>query len=333
MFDYSADNIVQSIRDMAYSGVSNRDWDDARVLRLLNRMMVEYMVPFIEEHRKDYFVTYVDVPLVASQVNYRIPSKAAGGRVRFALLVDSSGNPYQRLREMELESAAAEGAASIAGPFPRGIPQGYYFGGGGNSLVMWPTPNGSPAGLSIRIFYVARPSSLVYQASCLHVTSLLPGAPPQGPAAPPAGFFRVGVDANGLGAAPVWTDLVQNSPGFDVLFSGQTYGALQGYYVELAGTLPADLNVGDWVCAQDTAPVVTGGIAECVIGCLVARTAEHIAIAQRDKDAAAMLGAARAESEKSAVRVLSMRRSTGDRRKVGGGSLNRNRRGLNWWGV
>jgi hypothetical protein len=304
MFDYTADNIVQSLSDDVYAAASNRDWDKTKLLRLLNRMIFSYLIPFIEQHRKDFFLKSTDLPLVANQAAYYLPSKAAGGKLRAIVVVDVNGNPYLTLRELALETAITFGSNTLFGPYPTGIPQGYYFVG--NQIMLWPMPNGSPAGLALRCYYVNRPSSLVYQSSALKVT----GFP--------------------LGTVPISCDLVQNVPGFDVLASALTpVNFQQGAFVEFTGTQPPQLAVGDWVCLTDTAPVITGGVADYT-ECLIQRAALQMVSAPPDAEAIKARRAILDLTERSARAILTMRRNDGDRAKVGAGSLYRTRGSARW---
>lgn len=316
--DYSADQLIQYVRDITYAGTSTRDWDDPRVLRRLNVDVDAYLLPFIVKARKNHFVTFVDVPLVSGQNNYYAPSKALGGKLRALHLVDASGNPFARLNEEALESVVNYGIGAFGGSLPTGTPQVYYWRG--NQIILYPTPATTLNGVSLRFEYPARPSTLVLKASCVQITNLTGG----GGAA--AGHFRVGIGAtvpSGYTSA-VSCDLVQNVPGFDVLFTGAISSITAGTFVDFAGTLPTQLAVGDWLCLADTAPVITGAVAEIVVDCLIQKVALQI-MAGKDKANYALRKDLLKEAEKEAELFL-RRRNEGDHAKVGGGMLSRFRR-------
>lgn len=317
-FDYSADNLLQSIRDIIYAGTSNRDWDDVKLLRLVNRQIQEYLLPFIIRTRKEDFITFADQLLVAGTPAYRLPSKATAARVRALQLVDALGNSYSRLIEIPLEKAILINGNGLAGPVPLGLPQGYYFRG--NQVVLVPTPDGQQ-GLSLRTYYAARPSTLGLKAGFVQITSFPGGAA--------AGFFRVGIGGVVPSAygANISCDLVQNQPGFDVLFSGNINAITAGSYVEFAGTLPIGISIGDWVCLAGTAPVVTAAAAEVTVGCLINKVAIEALASKSDDDGFKRRVELLKKSEEEAKSLLNPNRNAGDRPKAGVGSLYRFRRG------
>lgn len=313
--DYSSTNLIAMVRDICFAGSSQRDWDDTRLVRLINREVGEYMVPLIMRARKNHFVTSQDIPLVLGQKLYRLPTKATGLKLRAVQLVDANGNGYQPLAEAELEQAMNFGQSFLVGNAPQGIPQVYYFVG--NQLALHPIPGSVPTGISLRLWYVSRPNTLVLvndpttkNPNVLQVTSL-PGGAPQG-------SFRLGYTAS---AQPSWLsvnssmDLCQNKPGFDVLGTF-TISAVTSTTVDLTGTQPSDLLLNDWICPQDTAPVITGAIPEIVLGCLIKKVALEVTAAKGDQEAFGRLAGLLKLDEDKAIQFLN-RRSTGDHRKTG----------------
>jgi hypothetical protein len=315
-FDYSVTNLLQSIRDVSNVGPSNQDWPDAKILRLVNREVMEYLVPMIRTARNGHFATYQDVPLVGGQAAYPIPSKAVGMGLRADQLVDANGVAYSRVIEDELESVINYSGSWSAGPTPTGVPSRFYFRG--NSVVLFPVPSGTPA-LSLRLYFDARPSALALNASCIQITSF--------PAGAPAGSYRLGFSGTAPGGytAAIVCDLVQNVPGFDVLQT-VAISATNAAYLEFVGTRPAQLLVGDWICLTDTAPVVTGAIPEIVVGCLIEKVALKVMSGKAD-DAAFNRQARLLKKDEESARNFLKRRNTGDRPKAGTGALHRFRRG------
>lgn len=315
-FDYSTTNLIASIRDITNAGSSQQDWPDVRLLRVINREIDAFLVPFIEEARKEHFDTYTDTPLVDGQATYYLPSKAMGGKLRAAQLVDASGNPYAPLVEIPLEQGINLGVS--IGSVQQGIPSRYWFKG--NQMVLSPTPSGS-ATLSLRLYHPNRPSTLVTNSACIQVTSLPGGAP--------TGSLRIGF----TGTAPVTyavstsVDAVQNRAGFDVLLSG-TISAVAAGTLDITGTQPAELQVGDWICLADTAPVVTGAIPDMVIGCLIKKVALEVMAGKADDGAFNRLRVL-LEMDKRQARQFLRRRNEGDHPKASGG-MHRFKTGPNW---
>lgn len=318
--DYStapATGLLAMIRDITYAGSSLRDWDDVKLIRLLNRMVEERLVPFIMAARKSHFDTFQDTPLVALDQSYPLPSKATGGKLRALLLVDGNGNPYASLRERDLEDGVMLGGTT-GGAAPAGVPEVYWFQG--NMVYLFPAPAGVPAGLSLRFHFLNRPSTLVATTACVQITAL-PGGNVVTVASgsiPTTGY------ANGTAI-----DLVQNKPGFDVQFSG-TIVSQSATAINLNTAVPSTVAVGDWLCVSDTAPVVTGAIPEIVIGCLIHWCRAEILAGKADDAAFKRALVMQGQAEKLAHQFLN-RRNTGDRPKFGIGSLHRFKRG-GWFG-
>lgn len=317
-YDYTADTLLLSIRDVVQAGASNRDWSDTQLLRLVNRQIQEYLLPFVIRTRKEDFIASADQPLVGGTAAYRIPSRATAARIRAVQLVDSSGNAYSSLQEISLEDAINLTSPALLGSSPQATPTNYYFQG--NQIVLVPTPP-TLAGIFLRVYFPARPSTLALQANFIQITGFPGGAA--------SGFFRVGIGAavpGGYGAN-VSCDLVQNVPGFDILYTGTVNALTAGSYVEFAGTLPTGLAVGDWVCISGTAPVITGAVAEVTTGCLVNKVALEILASKTDDEGFSMRGKLLAKSEAEAERLLLPNRNMGERPKAGAGALYRFRRG------
>src|SRR5437899_1602355 len=135
----SVSELLSNVRDLAYVGTSTRDWDDTKLLRRFNARVQDYLIPLITSHaRKGRFETFTDRAIVANVASYRIPSAAQGGRLRALQLVDAAtGNPYAPLKEFTLEEQIG---FTMAGARATGMPVGYMFLG--NSVVLYPTPNG-----------------------------------------------------------------------------------------------------------------------------------------------------------------------------------------------
>lgn len=319
--DYStapATGLLAMIRDITYAGSSLRDWDDVKLIRLLNRMVEERLVPFIMAARKSHFDTFQDTPLVALDQSYPLPSKATGGKLRALLIVDSNGNFYSDLRERDLEDGVTMGSTAGGGTVPAGVPVVYWFQG--NQVFLFPPPAGVPAGLALRFHFLNRPSTLVATTACVQITAL-PGGSVVTVASgsiPTTGY------ANGSAI-----DLVQNKPGFDVQFSG-TISSQTATSITFNAAVPSTVAVGDWVCVSDTAPVVTGAIPEIVIGCLIHWCRAEILAGKADDAAFKRALVMQGQTEKLAHQFLN-RRNTGARQKAGIGSLYRFKRG-GWFG-
>lgn len=307
--DYTSTGLLAAIRDITYTGTSIRDWPDDRLLRLINREIEEYLVPFILEARKNHFATFADKLLVANQSLYPLPTRATGLKVRAVQIVDVNGNPYSDVSERELEDGIRYDAST-------GLPSVYWFVG--NQISLYPTPTGSPT-LSVRIYYINRPSQVVAQSSCIKISAFPGGAAP--------GSFRVqftGTTPSSGYAIGNPIDLVQNVPGFDILLSS-TISASTSTTLDIVGTQPSALAVGDWVSVAGNAPVVTGGIPEMVLGCLIRVCQLEVLSGKADDAAFGRATKMLSLAEKRAHQFLN-RRNSAERPKIGMGALYRFKR-------
>jgi len=252
---YTSTELLASIRQRSFTAGASRDFQDSDVYRLLNELATTYLLKLIQKRSTNYLVETVDLTVTAGVPSYPVPSVATGGALR-AITLLLAGIPYP-LVEMSLPQAVATNLAPMSTQFPTG----YYMMG--PNIVLFPTQ--TLAGI-LRIHYHRRPSVIVAPSACVQITSLPGGAA--------AGYYRIGF----TGAAPTGyvnaaaVDVVSNIPNFYRWATNVALSNVTGTTMDIPGTQPANLAVGDWICLYDTAPVVTDSPAE-VIDCLCERVA------------------------------------------------------------
>ena len=305
-FDYTASGLLAAVRDITNAGTSQADWPDPDLLRLINREINGYLVPFVLDYRKEFFSTFQDQPLIGGRSSSFLPSGAVGGKLRAAEIV---GPPFN-LSVAPLVEVPMEQGTLLAGQ-SSGMPTAYYFSG--NKIVLVPAP--SDATYSLRLHYPQRPSTLVLPSACVRIDSLVPGAAP--------GSFRLGLSGSVPGnySAGAYVDLVQGDPSFDVLLSSAVLDSTPTT-IDILGTQPADLQVGDWICQAGTAPVVTAAIPDLVMGILVKKVAMEVMSTKGDNEAFGRLRALKAEDEQRA-KVYLRRRNEGNSPRIGIGNIYR----------
>lgn len=308
-FDYTATGLLAAVRDITSAGSSQQDWPDADLLRLINREINGYLVPFILEFRKDYLDGSRDIPIVPGRSSYILPQNAAGGRLRAAQIVGPNGQTVSELVEVPMEEGSLSNGQA-------GIPSLYYFAG--NRIVLTPAPQ--DASYSLRLQFPQRPNALVLPSSCIKIDSFQAGAG--------AGSFRVGLSGGVPGnySSGAYVDLVQATPGFDVLLSSAVVASTPTS-LDILGTQPLDLQVGDWICLAGTAPVVTAAIPDLTMGILIKKVAAEVMSAKGDNEAFGRLQALRAEDEKNA-RIFLRRRNEGSSPRIGIGNIYRFKGGV-----
>lgn len=294
--DYTTDALVVSARRRAFVGPTDTGQfpTDADIIALANELMVEYLVPRILQARESHFIVSLDVPLVAGQSAYAIPSRATADDISVVQLVDGNGNPlsWPGITGVELE-VGIQNPQSNTPIYPQ--PGRYYFQG--NYLVLTWVPSSGDTSNSLRFRFPQRPNQLVKKASCAAITSmaLVGGFLQLGFAAAPAAFTGTskyeGVTAN---------------PGFQVTPLG-TATALTGTTATTTATaVPTTLAVGDWLCLEDTAPVMSNVPAD-LFPLFAQRIAVKVNEIKRDKDGLGASQAGLQEAEGLAATFLGKR--------------------------
>jgi hypothetical protein len=294
--NYTATELIASVQQRAFIALNPRDFGTSQILRLFNEEIDGYLVPFVAQRRLEFWVESQDVNVVAGVAT--IPSVAMGGKLR-ALAYLVAGTVYG-LDQTDLPVAI--GTPMV--PLTTQYPSKYYFMGA--NVILWPTP--SLAG-QLRIYYYRRPSVLVLPSQCVQVTGFPGGAP--------AGFYRIGFSGNLPSAygVNVSCDVVSGVPNFTLLQASAAIHATDGAtYIELPGSQPSGLAVGDWLCLAGTAPVVVGAPAD-LLNVLCQEVALKIAEAKGTNETIARVAAGLARAEASAGWTI-QQRNDGAMRKL-----------------
>lgn len=294
--DYTATELIASVQQRAQIALAARDFGTAQILRLFNEEIDGYLVPFVAQRKLEFWVESTDLSVTAGTASYAIPSVAMGGKLR-AIALLQGGIPYL-LDQIDLPIAVtSQGTQLNASP-----PSGYYFMG--NSIVLFPPPS---SGSTLRVYYYRRPSQLVLNGACVQITGFPGGAA--------GGFYRVSVAATPTAyATSVLVDLVSNVPNFTQHALASAIGPTTGTTIDIAGTQPAALAVGDWVCLAGTAPIITGCPAD-LLNLLIQEVALKVCEAKGGKASAELLAAGLAKAEASAGWTI-QQRNDGAMRKL-----------------
>lgn len=294
--DYTSTELIASVQQRAYIPLAARDFGPGQILRLFNEEIDGYLVPFVAQRRMEFWVETVDVTFVNGVA--AIPSVAMGGKLR-AVAYIQGGIPFM-LDQVDLPVAVS----TTLPPLSVQYPSKYYFMG--NNVILWPTPS---AGGTLRLYYYRRPSLLVLPSQCVQVTGFPGGAP--------ANFWRLGF-AGGLPSTYVVNatcDLVGNTPNFTLYSSAQAIHATDSAtYVELPGSAPTGLAIGDWLCMAGTAPVVVGSPAD-LLNMLIQQVALKCSEAKGTEQTVQRLAAGLRQAEASAGWTVKQR-NEGAMRKV-----------------
>lgn len=204
--------------------------------------------------RSGYWLRPAIVPCVAGTSRYRIPPRAVMGGVERVELAQSTAHSYLPLEEVAgTEAAGYELAGTGTGTPSR-------FECRGDTLTMLPTPNGA---YSLRVWYYARPSRLVYAQSPTLVSDVLIVATDRGRITSIAAIGTRQITVNVLPfrmhqttPAAIVTgvdriDIVHPTGSCELALIDATQ-TLSGTVITIGGSDPLDqVQVGDYVRAAD----------------------------------------------------------------------------------
>lgn len=201
---------------------SNDLFSTSDFLVLFNHQLKIDITPLMLRLNEEYFLQSKDFT-IAVGTNYRIPTRAVGAKIRDLKRVDASGNesPIDRLFEEDRGSGKS----------------GYYMLR--NSIEL----SSDITSGTLRMKYFARPSTLVATTACGQIESIDTNANEVVLTSVPATF-----------ATNIVADLVQNKNPYDLLAMDSVITGVSGTTLTFSD-LPADLEIGDWVCLATESPV------------------------------------------------------------------------------
>lgn len=211
-------------------------FDDDALLRFANEETETVIVPAITSARLEFFVKYIDVPLVANQSEYKIPYRAIGRMLRFLELRTATNDLVKDLSYISPEDVGR--LTSLAGGDP------WAFTMRGDYVVLLPTP--TAANYNLRLYYELAPAKLVQESDAGVVQSFdtntgiitLSGAVTDFS----TGQYMDIIDGKSGNTNKAEDILNTNVSGNLVTFS--------------AASLPWNLAVGDYVCLSNESPVL-----------------------------------------------------------------------------
>jgi hypothetical protein len=296
--------LLATIKRRGFVPTAQDTFASTETLAVATEELHSYLAPLMMDVRQEYFVTSSDLPLVAEQGAYRIPSRAMGGKLRDVLWLDAGGN-VRNLVRLEPEAAAHYRAADT------GAPEAFSLRG--NYVVLHPTPVSADGNL--RLSYFGRPGALVLPSACGTVESV-----------DYATNSIVLTTGAFIADAPVLADalldVVEARPGFATLVTEAAVGATSSVGAEATprvlefDSLPEGISAGDYVCLAGEACVPQ--VPPELHPLLALKTAAVQLEALGDTEAARVLLSELAEKQRRALSLLSPR-VDGEPRKVGNG--------------
>lgn len=233
---YTTKNLIESVKSRIYMPLSQSTVTEIDILRYADEELQTNIVPLMLGVREEYFVNYKDFNINSSN-EYEIPQRAVGLKLKDVTARDASGNEIS-MAKYQLEDSHD---TYNDGDFTT---NSYSFTLINNKVKVLGNISGDA---SIRLYYFERPSELILSSAGSRIETIdrvnnsitvqnLPNT------------FTVGESV----------DLVKNRPGYETLLADAKISNIGGTQVDFSSStsIPDDLQVGDWLCLAEQAPVI-----------------------------------------------------------------------------
>jgi hypothetical protein len=225
--------LLASVRQRAMLPTATGDGTaDADILRFATEEIRTRLAPYLLQAREEFLVSSSSAALVSGKAAYRINGRALGSKLNRIALIDSSG----------LERALTLIKPSDRRLYPQtGVPVAYSVEAA--SVVLTPTPDSSSTSFTLKQWFYMRQSDLVTVAAA-GVIEVIDGN-------------QVTLSTADVPAASMSTryDLIRATPGFEPLALDLLPTGLPFANTFEFASLPADLEVGDYLCIAGQSPV------------------------------------------------------------------------------
>jgi hypothetical protein len=225
---WTTTDLLASIKRRAGVPFSQATFTPAEVLTIASEELMGYIVPLVTGIREDHWLVDEDVTLTPTDT-YRIPYRAAAGRLRELSIIDASGSIRNIPRVGVDDKEDATWGFTVEGDRVKLINDG--------AMSMW------RLGVTLRFTFTVRPNSLIETTAAGVVQSFSTGAKTITLASAPAGFT----------GNTSWDIIRARSPfeflGYDLA------GTLATATITFTNALPTDLMAGDYVCLREQSPV------------------------------------------------------------------------------
>ena len=240
---YIVDSLLPTLRLLPLMPSVQALFSDSDLVTIMNFEMDSKIMPLIDNQAEEYGIYVVDLPYSTSTVEYDIPSRALGGKLRSVTFVDSNGNEIRipRLRVEDIMSNVNATGLAINPAL-----WGFYFQNNKVRLYLGSMQGGSSSYRFLRLRYIRQPSTLVESDACGEITNI-------------AGNVITMSNVPTTFTTSATYDLISNSPqmfvslGDDLTVTAVTTGT--NGTITLTDTPPDTLAVGDWVALAGQSPI------------------------------------------------------------------------------
>lgn len=244
----TTDRLLAGIKRRAVIPTNQVLFDDDDILDFIDDVIKVHVVPLVDSVNGEYFVTSSLTALVASQSNYKIPSRAIGRTIRDLKLEDTTSGSVRNCPYIEPEDIHLHNNTALN--------FGHYFKG--DEIYLVPDVGSTlTATESLQIWYKLRPSAVVKLTKAAKVSSV---SIPEDLTDP----GTVVVESVGDVVTSSVIDFIQGTSGNGILGMDKTCTNVAGTTLTFLGSdIPTGLAAGDYISLAGTAPVVTMIPDEC----------------------------------------------------------------------
>jgi hypothetical protein len=227
---YTTANFISSVQRRSFAPTNQLTYTEAEILAVGDEETKTMILPNILAVREEFYVGYVDQPIVAGQAAYDIHARAVGMICREVQIVDTN-NAVTDLPRIEPEQVTSYAA---------GNPTGFYLRG--DQIILDRPPSASLG--TIRQFFFLRPGDLVLTTASAVISAI-----------------NTGTNTVTVTAIPsTWA--TGNVFDFIKKDGAQNYRAIDYTSTNVASnnitfsSLPSTIVVGDYISLQGTSPLL-----------------------------------------------------------------------------
>lgn len=226
---WTTTELLASIKRRAGMPTAQATYSTSDLLAIANEQMLEYVVPLVLSAREDYWTRDHDVALADGTLAYRLPYRAVAGKLREVSILDAQSN-VSNIPRINL-------------PDVGNVTYGFWLQGDQVWLATDSSGNVTNLGTTLRLTYHLRPNQIIETTGAATVSSFNATARTITISTPPTGY-----------STATAFDIIRARTPFDSL-AVDAEGSLSASTITFAGSLPADLAVGDYVTLTEQTPV------------------------------------------------------------------------------
>lgn len=224
--------LIDQVRILSNIPNNQEKFTNQQILDIANNELVGYILPKLMNVREEFYVTEHSYDVIGSN-RYRIPSRAVANKLRDVQL-QSDSEIYNCARISREDVNIVEGRGAVESPY------GFYLQG--PFFIFFPALLGVT---KILAPFFLRPNSLVELSAAAQINAIDRETNSISVASLPSTILTGGT-----------VDLVKRNGQYDSMAYDIVVESISGMTVTLSEELPEDLQVGDYLCLAETAPVV-----------------------------------------------------------------------------